>query len=432
MILSVAVSFILGEEPAQRWNVPFSNVETIAWQDGKVLVGGQLYREPPNDMVNVVRFTADGLLDNSFTPIKLRPADSFMIYANVRKLLVLPDTRFVRLGGYSLMARHFQDGLQDSSFKNPGLQGHEVLSGALQSNGKILLAGVIAEIAGGYDGIFRVNTDGSFDNDFRLRHQGYNSASLIEVDAHDRIVTNPVYREDQRLPHVLMRFDPQGNIDPSFQPLLRENRTHDVTAFASQTDGKILVADVTIDQRRFFRLNENGTIDSTFISKAPNDSVRAILPQGDEILVAGRFTRWGDVAVPGIARLNSSGQLDESFYRGGGTDGPIQVLFPLPNGDILAGGNFRTFNGIAKDGLIQLNSNPVFLRNVAIKPGLLTFTVNARKESTIHIQSSLDLETWTSVYLTIMTESSLDLSLEINAESPVLFLRGRDFQAAAE
>ena len=77
-----------------------------------------------------------------------------------------------------------------------------------------------------------------------------------------------------------------------------------------------------------------------------NDTVNAVALQDDEkILVAGNFTRVGSTNRNHIARLTQIGQLDVTFDPGAGADNPVSTLALQPDGRILIGGDFATFNG---------------------------------------------------------------------------------------
>lgn len=69
----------------------------------------------------------------------------------------------------------------------------------------------------------------------------------------------------------------------------------------------------------------------------PNGTVHALarLPNGD-VIAAGDFTVAGGGAADRLARWNGSSWTP----IGGGTDGPVYVLLPLPDGGFVAGGAF--------------------------------------------------------------------------------------------
>jgi uncharacterized delta-60 repeat protein len=122
---------------------------------------------------------------------------------------------------------------------------------------------------------------------------------------------------------------------------------------ALQPDGRI-VADVsyeTTDYRwryALFRLNTDGSVDSTFNAQAGHADVRIITVQSDGgIVLAGAFDMVNGVPRNGLARLNPNGTLDASYDPGEvlGTDyGERQVnaILALPDGRlwVSAGHNY--------------------------------------------------------------------------------------------
>ena len=78
-----------------------------------------------------------------------------------------------------------------------------------------------------------------------------------------------------------------------------------------------------------------------------------------KILIGGQLTGYNNVKRAGIARVNSDGSLDSSFDPGSGT-GEISMVTAMaiqPDGKILIGGQFTTYNGIARNGFARVNSD---------------------------------------------------------------------------
>jgi uncharacterized delta-60 repeat protein len=136
-----------------------------------------------------------------------------------------------------------------------------------------------------------------------------------------------------------------------------------------QTDGKILIGgefDTYNDEDagNLKRLNTDGTIDNTFVSRYMfNGNVFAIELQGEKILVGGSFNRYDpdddDNQVNRIARLNSDGTLDSTFPTGNTFNGTVRVITLQPDGKILVGGNFSSYDdgNVDSRGLIRLNDD---------------------------------------------------------------------------
>lgn len=426
-LITLVVIFIATcSSAAPAWQV-FGRVNTLALQGDKVLVGGQLYTDPFSfEEVHILRCHLSGQLDDTFEAIRLHRNLPFA-YANVNKLLVLPDNRFIHLGGWFLAGRYLPNGEPDTSFKYSSIRGHEVYDGTLQNDSKLLVVGVISHMTWEFDGIFRLNPNGSFDPDFKIHKQGYNFARLIAVDAVGRILVNPRSRGMSSLPDLLMRFMPDGQVDLTFQPLRRDPRHyHSVEALAVQTDNKVLIAEYAYDKRtRFFRINENGTDDGSFTAASTDGRITTILNAGDHIFVGGGFTNWGRVAVPGIVRLDSEGKLDQNYYLGSGTDDSVKAFLQLPNGNVLVGGHFTRFKGIPCPALIELDSKPILLRDMDIQQGAIGISVAAPRNLGIQIDASTNLQTWFTLVQTNLSHPPQVLTLSNASPFPALFLRGK-------
>lgn len=179
------------------------------------------------------------------------------------------------------------------------------------------------------------------------------------------------------------RFNSDGSLDSTFTPGtgpsdMPGGGTGTVHAVAVQPDGKILVGGSfgkfagASNTFRLARLNTNGTVDTTFATnygKTPLDAsvfgitTIRVLASG-KILIAGGFNNLGTNARRGMARLNTDGSLDTGFAPAGtgfganGTGGTSTVFSATEQSDgkILAGGNFASFNGTARSGIVRLTS----------------------------------------------------------------------------
>ena len=148
-----------------------------------------------------------------------------------------------------------------------------------------------------------------------------------------------------------------------------ENSIADV---AIQPDGKIL----TVGGFRSFnghginhliRLNPNGTEDLNFsaaIGNAFDNDAQIIEVQPDgKILIGGIFNSFNGNNISNIVRLNSDGTEDLTFSNnlGTGFSDNDDIIFSIkvqPNDNkILVGGNFTTFNGVTTNFLIRLESD---------------------------------------------------------------------------
>jgi len=186
--------------------------------------------------------------------------------------------------------------------------------------------------------------------------------SAIVVQPDDKILVGGLFTNYNALPTSrIVRLNPDGMLDATFNP---PSLNGAVSAIALQPDGKIIVGgtfSLVNEQQAFriIRLNSNGSLDTTFnIASGPNSNVFEIVIQPDgKILIGGIFTAVGGVTRNRIARLNADGTLDTSFDPGSGANQTIQTISLQPDGKILVGGDFTSFNGVARNRLARLNSD---------------------------------------------------------------------------
>jgi uncharacterized delta-60 repeat protein len=146
-----------------------------------------------------------------------------------------------------------------------------------------------------------------------------------------------------------------------------------VKTVIQQPDGRLIISGYfqqvgPCGRKGVARLSVDGSLDPTFnpgaglvYSGEPGWGVLAKLQPDDKILLAGIFTSLNGSARNYLARLNANGSVDTSFDDGtgpsgnGGVVGDIQGLQLLPDGQIIVGGNFNTYNGVNRYGLARLN-----------------------------------------------------------------------------
>jgi hypothetical protein len=81
----------------------------------------------------------------------------------------------------------------------------------------------------------------------------------------------------------------------------------------------------------------------------------AIQPDG-KILIGGNFTTFNFTTVNRLARLNSDGTLDGAFSNnvGSGLNGAVSRLTIQPDSNIVLGGSFSTFNGVSANRIARI------------------------------------------------------------------------------
>jgi len=150
---------------------PDDSLTSIALQpDGKILVSGWFYSYDGNDVNYLARLNADGSFDSSFNI-----GTGLDSSANVMRVLssgkILLGGSFWEYDGNSVpyLLRLNSDGSLDDTFNMGDGPEDEVWTLELQSDGKIVIAGFFYSYDG-HDavGIARLNADGSFDSTFSV------------------------------------------------------------------------------------------------------------------------------------------------------------------------------------------------------------------------------------------------------------------------
>ncbi|MDB5268920.1 MAG: hypothetical protein JWP58_1960 [Hymenobacter sp.] len=183
------------------------------------------------------------------------------------------------------------------------------------------------------------------------------------------------YNNDPATPHSLIRLNPDGRRDLTFNAggsgIGGGIQGGDVMTVVVQPNGYILVGgnfstyNGTPVPFGVMRLQPNGTLDPGFnpggagFSSTSNAGIYALALQADgKVLVGGSFTAYnGDAAVPDhLVRLNTDGQIDTTYnVDGSGFGATYNGVFALaiqPDGRILAGGWFYSYNNIIRNGIL--------------------------------------------------------------------------------
>ena len=140
-----------------------------------------------------------------------------------------------------------------------------------------------------------------------------------------------------------------------------------------QSDGKIIMGGLFTSfngntRNRLLRLNSDGTEDSSFYTNLGTafsgfflgQDINSIIEQPDgKILIGGNFNSFNGNTRNFLIRLNSDGTEDTSFYGnlGTGFNARIFSVHLQSDGKILVGGQFTSFNGNTRNRLIRLNSD---------------------------------------------------------------------------
>ena len=108
-------------------------------------------------------------------------------------------------------------------------------------------------------------------------------------------------------------------------------------------------------------MNSDGSADTTFNFTAltphtyGNYAANAILPNQKIIIGVP-----GNIDSKRMKQFNADGTVDTTFNIGTGFGGNINVFYMQPNGGLLVGGNYKSFQGVTERFLVRL-TNEAFL-----------------------------------------------------------------------
>lgn len=250
----------------------------------------------------------------------------------------------------------------DSAF-NPGAD-DDVLDIAIQSDGKILVAGYFGTIAGGNQALIaRLNADGTLDTSFapEVTGSGTPNVNSIAIQSDGKILIGGDFDTVNGQTHEsLARLNSDGTIDSS----LTTDMGGEVYAMALQADGKILVGGnfTTVNSTSkvaFARLlSTDGSLDNTFATSL-DGTVYAIAQEGDgDIVIGGNFQNVNSTARNRAARLDSDGNLDTSFNPD--SNSTVRSIAVQSDGKVLLAGAFTTISSEARTGIARINADGTF------------------------------------------------------------------------
>ena len=261
--------------------------------DGKILVAG--FGKNTNNDFSIVRYTSAGALDSGFGTGGKKQV-SVGTNDGATGIVIQPDGKIV-VSGYAQVStpdydwcaiRLTSSGALDTGFGSSGIAiidtgtGNENGDGiavALQSDGSIILAGLLKP--GGTEslGVARLTSTGSLDASFGSSgfvtsgvSGGYGRGSAVVVDGSDRVLVCGWGDDGSGLWRVV-RLTAAGAFDTSFGSggivdLRDEIETSACSALALQADGKILLAGRVFRDGflacGLMRLNADGTEDTLF------------------------------------------------------------------------------------------------------------------------------------------------------------------------
>ncbi|MCG2611603.1 T9SS type A sorting domain-containing protein [Flavobacterium sp. SM15] len=211
----------------------------VSTSDSKILIGGKFSTYNGNNVKSMVRLKSNGEIDLSFNYSYLDNEIHYIKPLKNEKYLVIVDNP--SLFGNEIF-RMNSNGTPDESFEVNRICGYIPFS--LQSDEKIVLQESCIDWSFGgppYDMLYRLNTDGRFDNTFARISFDLPSNLFWKTFSDDKILVSGIFNSyGGNSAKNIMRLNVDGQFDSSFNGGNGPNE--EITHAVEQSDGKIIVA----------------------------------------------------------------------------------------------------------------------------------------------------------------------------------------------
>ncbi len=372
--------------------------DVVIQSDGKVVTAGDTIRSGTGQDFALVRYNSNGALDTSFGANGRVTTDFKGFGDNATAIVLQADGKILAAGNAKTklkgiiqtdvgLARYNPNGTLDASFgingkviTTIGSSTDEVRAMALQTDGKIVVAGYTNSFAGVSNFVVaRYNSTGSLDTSFGTGgvavtdFGGVDMADSLAIQADGKIVVAGSKQLVGASVFALARYNPNGSLDSSFGSLGKVTTTIGIDDgardVAIQADGLIVAAgfySVPVGtgvraEIALTRYLDTGALDPAFgLSGVVTLPVTGGLGVGDHWDPSVAIQANGKMVVAGtkapadypntdflLARVNGDGSLDTTF----GTVGVVTTDFG-PTFGVSSSGDVPNAVAIQSDGNI--------------------------------------------------------------------------------
>ena len=172
----------------------------------------------------------------------------------------------------------------------------------------------------------------------------------------------------------LLRLMPDGSVDPTFNPG-GSGPSGIVYDIALMDDGRIVIGGSFLNYNGQYapyvlRLLPDGTRDPIWTGNAVlSNEVRAVAVHDHySVVAAGEFNNCSGFSAPHIVRFTYTGDRDTTFDVGTGLNALVTDLEVLPDGRILAAGDFTQYKGNLTARLARIHPNADWDSSLVIPP----------------------------------------------------------------
>jgi uncharacterized delta-60 repeat protein len=322
--------------------------------DGKIVAVGYSMNGTAAEFA-LARYNTDGSVDTTFN-ITGKVTTAIGTIADIGSGVAIQSDGKIVAVGYSMngtdfdfaLVRYNTDGSLDTTFNTTGIvttaigasmdYGNAV---AIQSDGKIVVAGESYTGANADFALVRYNTDGSLDTTFNTTGMvttaiggGADNANAVAIQADGKIVAAGYSNNGTDLDFALVRYNTDGSLDTTFNTMGAVSTAIGpgddyARAVAIQADGKIVAAGPSNNGADLdfavVRYNTDGSLDTSFnttgkvttaIGTGEDNDGGVAIQADNKILVAGASYNGTDNDFA-LVRYNTDGSLDTNFNTTG-------------------------------------------------------------------------------------------------------------------
>ncbi len=350
-------------------------------EDDKILYGGYFETFNNDSLSYLLKFNADGLIDDSFSFSNALTSSSFFTYIN--SVLPLENGDIIIAGNFNSIygnpakgiAKIKANGTLDPSFILPGASGNTFqrsVRAAFDHKNNILVTGINSDVDG-YT-LLRLDQNGAVDTSFKtgnaeyVNFTGYLVEPLISVSTTGEIYFSAFFTEyDNNFRQGLVKLNNDGELIIEFDADIAGKASLRATKFMS--DGSVLVGGkfTAINNQpmnSFAKLFSDGSVDLEFMENlgdGPDLTVYSIeVDNSNNIILGGGFRYFNNEYTGSLVRLLNDGTLDETFtpnvyspFIGPG----VNEILVTDSNHIFVGGLITSVSGIPINGFAKINND---------------------------------------------------------------------------
>jgi uncharacterized delta-60 repeat protein len=336
----------------------------VLQSDGKIIVAGYSYQGYGYDFA-VVRYTSTGSLDTTFDTDGIQTTRVGSGSASAFSVVVQSDGKIVAAGYSSngsnndfAVVRYTSTGSLDTTFDTDGRVTTAIGSGAdqansvvVQSDGKIVAAGLSSNGSNNDFAVVRYTSTGSLDTTFDTDGKqttavgsGADEANSVVVQSDGKIVAAGLSSNGSNNDFAVVKYNTDGSLDTSFSgdgilTTAIGSGADEANSVVVQSDGKIVAAGNSSNGSNndfaVVKYNTDGSLDTTFDTDGKQttavgsgaDEANSVVVQSDGKIVAAGLSSNGsnnDFAV--VRYLNTVSNPNAQIWVGAQS-----ITCPAPN-----------------------------------------------------------------------------------------------------